>query len=104
LEDPDLLRRAAFVTGLYNRARENCLKYCYLASRSYKFWSLEPDSNLYAILKLGSPHNIDHAVLAGVEQELFNDRNNEVLKQLSQRVQHFPSKTQPRPVADAAGT
>jgi hypothetical protein len=96
---PDLPAETAFVTALYNRTRERCIEYCYLASRAYRFWTLEPDNALANVLKLGSPNEINYQLLLGVEEDLYKTRTRAIQSDLSHTVQRFPPQQ-----ADYKGT
>jgi hypothetical protein len=81
---PNLPAQTAFVTALYNRTRERCIEQFYLASRAYRFWSLEPETALYSTLKLGSPNEMNYTVLSGAAEELFNQRTTRVKSKLDE--------------------
>lgn len=89
---PDLPAETAFVTALYNRMREQCIYYYYLASRSYRFWSLEADTSLHTTLKLGSINQIDHTVLQGVANDLFIETTNKIQKNFQEAEICFPPR------------
>jgi hypothetical protein len=96
---PNLPAETAFVTALYNRSRERCIEYCYLASRAYRFWTLQPDNELASVLKLGSPNEINFQLLSGVVEALYQKRTEQIWTSLSKTVQDFPPKE-----ADYKGT
>jgi hypothetical protein len=96
---PDLNAKGAFLLALYNRTRDRCLRYCYLASHSYYFWTLEPDTSFYQTLKLGTPNNIDYNLLTTVREDLYEKRTTHITSALANSVQPFPPKD-----ADYAGT
>jgi hypothetical protein len=87
---PNLPAEAAFVTALYNRTREQCIEHCYLASRAYRFWTLQPDTALYETLKLGAPNEVNYQVLSGMRETLYTNRMKKIVSDLQRLVQHFP--------------
>jgi hypothetical protein len=87
---PNAQAEMAFITALYNRARERCIAYYYLASCAYRFWSLESDDSLYKTLKLGSINQIDYKTLKDAEQNLFTNRVNTIQAILQNPEAHFP--------------
>jgi hypothetical protein len=98
--EPNLPTQTAFVTALYNRTRERCIEQFYLASRAYRFWSLEPETALYSTLKLGSPNEMNYTVLDGAAEELLNQRTKHITSKLDESkkknnigmLQRFPSE------------
>jgi hypothetical protein len=81
---PNLPAQTAFVTAFYNRTRERCIEQFYLASRAYRFWSLKPETALYATLKLGSPNEMNYTLLSAVAEELFNQRTHHITSKLDE--------------------
>jgi hypothetical protein len=79
----------AFITALYNRARERCIAYYYLASRAYRFWALKPDDSLYQTLHLGSINQIDYKTLKDAEQNQFTNRTKQIQAILQNPEAHF---------------
>ena len=108
---PNLPAQTAFVTALYNRTRERCIEQFYLASRAYRFWSLEPETALYSTLKLGSPNEMNYIVLSGVAEELFNQRTNRVKNRLDEskkkdnkaKLDWFPSEEDGENITNRTG-
>jgi hypothetical protein len=92
---PNLYAETAFVTALYDRAREECIGHCYDAMRAYRFWSLEPDTDgaLYTTLKLGGTNQIDHNVLSAAKATLFTQRTQTVKGAMTSMVQPCPDPT-----------
>lgn len=91
--EPNLPAETAFVSALYNRTREECIRYCYLACRALRFWTLQPDRALYDTFKLGSPGVIDYQFLSGVVEELdFENLTTKIKGDLQKKVNSTPSR------------
>ena len=52
---PELPMMMAFVDGLYEQAKEQCLDDLFKAARAYAFWSLDDDFSVFTDL-LGDKH------------------------------------------------
>ena len=99
---PGLAAQSTFIHALYNRSRDWCLRYCYLATRAYHFWTLKPNSDLFENVKLGDPGQITHTLLSGVLNELYNNHTTEITGDLGDKklVQHIPGE---RPDGNTTG-
>jgi hypothetical protein len=87
---PDLAYETAYVTSLYNRTREECVKSCYLASRAHRFWTLKPETAFYKALRLGTPNEMNYLVLSAAAEQLCSDRDSEIVGAFAKMVQYFP--------------
>ena len=87
---PNLPAEAALVSAIYNRARERCIEYCYLACRASRFWTLQPDRALLDTVKLGSPAQVDYKVLDSVIGTLYTERSRDIESKSKEQIQPFP--------------
>jgi hypothetical protein len=86
---PGLTPMVNFVSGLYERAKADCIESLYMLSRAQSFWALEPSTSFYD--RLGhTPQDIRHDQLVtaagSIERDLVS-----VLENVRLTPNHFPA-------------